>query len=134
MTDSLGAERSGAGSCSRNSPTRQRAQRHGFAGCPLPQYARREMARRTVGPRRSDSLRTYVRSTRIIGGLSVLVLSGAVVWDFAGDGFWSRHALFTGLVASLIVVAVTAAVLNEVLERRQRQRWSVLAQDSLFDF
>jgi hypothetical protein len=80
------------------------------------------MARRAVGPRRSDSLRTYVRSTRIIGGLSVLVLSGAVVWDFVNDGFWSRHALFASLVASLIVVAVTAAVLNEVLERRERQR------------
>jgi hypothetical protein len=74
-----------------------------------------------------------VRSTRIVGGLSVLVLSGAVVWDLTNDGFWSRHALFTGIVASLIVVAVTAAVLNEVLERRQRERWSVLAQYALFD-
>jgi hypothetical protein len=91
------------------------------------------MPRRTAGPRRSDSPRTYVRSTRIIGGLSVLLLAGAVVWDFADDGFWSRHTLFTSLVASLIVVAVTAAVLNEVLERRQRQRWSVLAQYALFD-
>src|SRR5262249_60834568 len=91
------------------------------------------MARRTVGPRRSDSLRTYVRSTRIIGVLSVLILSGAVAWDLAEDGFWSRHALFTGLVASLVVVAVTVAVLNEVLERRQRERWSVLAQYALFD-
>ena len=44
-----------------------------------------------------------------------------------------RHTLFTGLVASLIVVAVTAAVVNEVLERRQRERWSVLAQYALFD-
>jgi hypothetical protein len=91
------------------------------------------MARRTAGPRRSDSPRTYVRSTRIIGGLSVLLLSGAIVWDFAHDGFWARHALFTSLVASLIVVAVTAAVLNEVLARRQRERWSVLAQYALFD-
>ena len=74
-----------------------------------------------------------MRSTWIIAGLSVLVLSGAVVWDLADDGFWSRHALFTSLVASLIVVAVTAAVLNEVLERRQRERWSVLAQYALFD-
>jgi hypothetical protein len=74
-----------------------------------------------------------VRATRIIAGLSLLVLSAAVAWDLANDGFWSRHALFTGLVASLIVVAVTAAVLNEVLERRQRQRWSVLAQYALFD-
>jgi hypothetical protein len=46
------------------------------------------MARRTVGPRRSDSPRTYVRSTRIIGGLSVLVLAGAFVWDLANDEFW----------------------------------------------
>jgi multisubunit Na+/H+ antiporter MnhE subunit len=74
-----------------------------------------------------------VRSTRIIGGLSVLVLCGAVVWDLVNDRFWVRHTLFTGLVASLIVVAVTVAVLNEVLERRQRQRWSVLAQYALFD-
>jgi hypothetical protein len=92
------------------------------------------MARHTVGPRRTDSFRTYVRVTRLIGGLSVLVLLGAIAWDLADDGFWSRHALFAGLVASLIVVAVTAAVLNEVLERRQRERWSVLAQFALFDF
>lgn len=91
------------------------------------------MARRTVGPRRSDSVRPYVRSTRIIGGLSVLVLCGAIVWDLANDKFWLHHTLFTGLIASLIVVAVTVAVLNEVIERRQRQRWSVLAQYALFE-
>jgi hypothetical protein len=91
------------------------------------------MARRTGGPRRSDSLRPYVRSTRIIGGLSVLILAGAIAWDLTDDGFWARHTLLTGLVASLIVVAVTAAVVNEVLERRQRERWSVLAQYALFD-
>jgi hypothetical protein len=97
-------------------------------------YARLEMARRTVGPRRTDSPRTYVRATRIIGGLSLLFLFGAIAWGLANDAFWSRHALFTSLVASLIVVAVTAAVLNEVLERRQRERWSVLAQYALLDF
>ncbi|MGO9882604.1 MAG: hypothetical protein ACLPV4_06270 [Solirubrobacteraceae bacterium] len=91
------------------------------------------MARKSVGPRRTDSVRTYVRATRIVAGLSVLVLCGAIAWDLVNDGFWSRHALFTDLVASLIVVAVTAAVLNEVLERRQRERWSVLAQYALFD-
>src|SRR5713226_7122200 len=92
------------------------------------------MARHAVGPRRTDSLRTYVRATRIIAGLSVLVLAGAIAWDLANDGFWARHTLFTSLVASLIAVAVTAAVLNEVLERRQRERWSVLAQYALFEF
>jgi hypothetical protein len=75
-----------------------------------------------------------VRATRIIGAVSLLVLSGAIAWDLANDGFWSRHALFTSLIASMIVVAVTVAVLNEVLERRQRERWSVLAQYALFDF
>jgi hypothetical protein len=75
-----------------------------------------------------------VRAARIIGGLSVLVLCGAIAWDLANDEFWLHHTLLTGLVASLIVVAVTAAVLNEVLERRQRQRWAVLAQYALFDF
>jgi hypothetical protein len=91
------------------------------------------MARHTAGPRRTDSLRAFARATRIVGGVSVLVLCGAIVWDLADDGFWSRHALFTGLVASLIVVAVTAAVVNELLERRERERWSVLAQYALFD-
>ena len=91
------------------------------------------MARRTFGPRRTDTLRTYVRGARIVAGLSLLVLLGAIAWDLANDGFWSRHALFTSLVASSIVVAVTAAVLNEVLERRQRERWSILAQYALFD-
>jgi hypothetical protein len=75
-----------------------------------------------------------VRATRIIGVLSVLVLIGAIVWDLANDKLWARHTLFTGLVASLIVVGLTAAVLNEVLERRQRERWSVVAQYALFEF
>jgi hypothetical protein len=92
------------------------------------------MARHVVGPRRTDSLRTYVRAARIIAGLSLLVLFGAIAWDLANDGFWSRHALFTNLVASSIVVAVTAGVLNEVLERRQRERWAVLAQYALLEF
>ncbi len=83
-----------------------------------------KMARRTFGPRRSDSVGSYLRRGRIVGALSVLVLAGAIAWDLANDGFWSRHTLFTGLVASAIVVAVTAAVVNEVLERRQRERWS----------
>jgi hypothetical protein len=94
--------------------------------------AQRAMVRRTVGPRRSGQLQ-YLGSTRIGGGITVLVLSGAIAWDIADDRFWLRHALFTGLVASLIAVAVTAAVLNEVLERRQRERWSVLAQYALWD-
>ena len=91
------------------------------------------MARHTGGPRRTDSPRAYLRVTRIIGCLSVLVLCGAIAWDLADDHFWARHTLFASLVASLIVVGVTVAVLNEALERRRRERWSVLAQYALFD-
>jgi hypothetical protein len=36
--------------------------------------------------------------------------------------------LLAGLVASVIVVMLTVALVNEALERRSRQRWSVLAQ------
>ena len=75
-----------------------------------------------------------MRSTQIIGALSVLLLAAAIAWDLADDGFWLHHTLLTGLVASLLVVAVTVAVLNDILEHRQRQRWSVLAQYALFDF
>ena len=62
----------------------------------------------------------------------MLVLSGAIVWDRVNDGFWPRHALFTSLVASLIVVAVTAAVLKEVLERRVGARALVCARASTY--
>jgi hypothetical protein len=92
------------------------------------------MARRSFGPHRSDSPRAYARATRIIGGFSLLVLAAAIAWDLANDGFWARHTLFAGLVASSIVVVVTAAVVNEVIERRQRERWSLLAQYALFEF
>jgi len=92
------------------------------------------MARHTSGPRRTESYRDHVRATRIVGALSVVVLAGAIAWDIANDGFWSRRALFTSIVGGLLVVAVTAAVLNEVLERRQRERWSVLAQFAMFEF
>jgi hypothetical protein len=92
------------------------------------------MAGRSVGPRRTESPQRYLRATRAVAGLSLLILFGAIAWDLANDGFWLHHTLLTGLVASLIVVAVTAAVLNDVLERRQRERWSILAQYALLDF
>jgi hypothetical protein len=88
---------------------------------------------RQGGPRRTDSLASYKRATRIVGSVSVLGLAGLLIWGLITDVFWSRHTLFTSLAASLIVVAVTVAVLNEVLERRQRERWSVLAQFAMFE-
>ncbi len=91
------------------------------------------MARQFPTPRRSDSARGYLRQTRIIGGLAVLVLIAALASDRLARGFWTRNPLATNLVASLVVVVVSVAVVNEALERRQRQRWSVLAQYVLFE-
>ena len=51
-----------------------------------------------------------------------------MVWDALAGRFWADHALLAGLVASVIVVLLTIALVNEALERRSRQRWSVLAQ------
>jgi hypothetical protein len=58
---------------------------------------------------------------------------GGVVSDFTSGNFWGRHALLAGLVASVIVVMLSVAVINEVIELRRRQRWSVLAQYVMFE-
>jgi hypothetical protein len=55
-------------------------------------------------------------------------LTGGVVSDLAGGSFWTRHALLANLTASAIVVMLSVAVINDLVERSRRQRWSVLAQ------
>jgi hypothetical protein len=42
----------------------------------------------------------------------------------ASDGGWRRF----GLATSVLVVVITIAIVNEAVQRRRRQRWSVLAQ------
>lgn len=84
--------------------------------------------RRRIGPRRTGSVASYRPNTRILAFLALLACSAAVVSDDANERFWERHALLAGLAASVIVVMLTVAVVNEVLERRSRQRWSILAQ------
>jgi hypothetical protein len=86
------------------------------------------MFRRDSGPRRSRSVDAYLRGTRAVAAVALLALVGGVLWDALDGRFWARHALVAGLVASVIVVMLTVALVNEVLERRSRQRWSVLAQ------
>ena len=41
--------------------------------------------------------------------------------------------MLAGLVASVIVVMLSVAVINEVLEQRRRRRWSTLAQYVMFE-
>jgi hypothetical protein len=86
------------------------------------------MVRRDSGPRRSESLDAYLRGTRALAAIALIALVAAVLWDTLAGRFWATHALLTGLVASVIVVVLTVGLVNEALERRSRQRWSVLAQ------
>jgi hypothetical protein len=91
------------------------------------------MRRQPAGPRRSRSVESYLRQTRILALVAVLAFVAAVVSDQTNQDFWARHSLLAGLVASLIVVMLTAGVVNEAIERRSRERWSILAQYVLFE-
>jgi hypothetical protein len=86
------------------------------------------MARPWPGPRRSDSVESYLQGTRLLALVAVLALLGGIVSDSVGGRFWERHALVAGLAASVIVVMLSVAILNEALELRRRRRWRVLAQ------
>jgi hypothetical protein len=63
-------------------------------------------------------------------GLVLVLAAGAS--DFVVGSFWDRHGMLTSLVANLIVVGVTVAVVNQVVEGRDRRRWNLLAQNVLF--
>lgn len=84
-------------------------------------------------PGRTRSFVWSLWQTRALAGLALLVLVSAVVSDALEGSFWTRHALLTSLAGSVIVVLLSVAVINEVLERRRRRRWSVLAQYVMFE-
>ena len=66
------------------------------------------------------------------GAVGLLLFAGAIASDFLVGSFWQRHSLLTSLLANVLVVAITVVVLNELLERRDRKRWNLLAQNALF--
>jgi hypothetical protein len=84
-------------------------------------------------PRRSRSIDALLWQPRVIAILALVVLAGAVVSDLSAGSFWVRHALLASLVGSVIVVMLSVAVINEVLDRRRRRRWSILAQYVMFE-
>ena len=91
------------------------------------------MARKPSGPRRARSVKSYLRQTRAMAILALLAFAAGVISDLKNGRFWERHSLLSGLASSMIVVILTAAVVNEILDRRRRQRWSVLAQFVMFE-
>ncbi len=62
----------------------------------------------------------------------LLLVAGAVASDFVVGSFWARHSLLTSLLSNVLVVVITVVVVNELLERRDRRRWNLLAQNALF--
>jgi hypothetical protein len=86
------------------------------------------MRRHDAGPRRSQSVDALLRGTRVLAVVALVALVAGVASDVTGGDFWERHALLAGLAASVIIVILTVAVVDAVLERRRRERWSVLAQ------
>ena len=84
-------------------------------------------------PRRSRSVGALIWRPRVLAVLALVVLVGALVSDVVAGGFWIRHALLASLAGSILVVMLSVAVINEVLERRRRQRWSILAQYVMFE-
>lgn len=64
--------------------------------------------------------------------IGVALLVAAAASDFVVGSFWAHHALLTSMLANVLVVAITLAVVNEFVERRDRRRWNLLAQAVLF--
>jgi hypothetical protein len=86
------------------------------------------MTRHEVGPRRSRSVDSFRRNTRLLAGAALLALAVGIASDATEGSVWAHHALLASLTASAIIVLLSVAVINEVVERRRRQRWSILAQ------
>jgi hypothetical protein len=68
----------------------------------------------------------------ITAGVGIALLIAAIASDFVINSFWVEHAMLTALLASLLIVVITVAVVNEALDRRNRRRWSLLAQSAMF--
>src|SRR3984957_7170205 len=86
------------------------------------------MLLRSSGPRRSDSVESYLRQTRVGAALALLALAAAIASEQFAEHLWMRHPLLAGLASSAIVVMLSVAIVNEALEIRGRRRWRVLAQ------
>jgi hypothetical protein len=69
----------------------------------------------------------------LAAGAGLALISASGVSDFVSGSFWERHSFLGSLTANLVVVAVTVVVINEVIDRRNRRRWNLLAQNVLFD-
>jgi hypothetical protein len=91
------------------------------------------MSLRSSGPRRSESVESYLRQTRVGAALALLALAGAIASEQFAEHLWVRHPLLAGLASSAIVVMLSVALVNEALEIRGRRRWRVVAQYAMLE-
>ena len=70
------------------------------------------MARHDPGPRRSESVDSYLQETRAFAAVALLALVGGVVSDELVPRFWGHHALLAGLASNVITVVLTVALVN----------------------
>ena len=61
---------------------------------------------------------------------AIVLVAAAAASDFVIGSFWVAHPMVTAIVSALVVVLLSAAVIESVLSRRAEQRWSLLAQRS----
>ncbi len=60
--------------------------------------------------------------------MALIALGVAIGSEQFAEHVWERHPLLAGLASSAIVVMLSVAVVNEVVEVRKSRRWTVLAQ------
>jgi hypothetical protein len=77
-----------------------------------------------------SSLRPGRRTAAI---LAILLLVDVAVSDVVVAGFWVSHPMLTAIVSALVVVLLSVAVIEVVLNRRAERRWRILAQSALIE-
>src|ERR1700737_4460480 len=77
-----------------------------------------------------SSLRPGRRTAAFLAILLLVAVAGS---DFVVAGFWVSHPMVTAIVSALVVVLLSVAVIEVVLNRRGERRWRVLAQSALIE-
>jgi hypothetical protein len=75
----------------------------------------------------------WLTSRRVAAAGAIVLLLAACISDFKIGSFWARHAIFTDIVATILVALVSLTVVQVVLEERSERRWRLLAQYGLFE-
>jgi hypothetical protein len=65
--------------------------------------------------------------------LAIILLVAVAGSDLVIGGFWVSHPMLTAIVSALVVVLLSVAVIEVVLNRRAERRWRVLAQSALIE-